>query len=312
MSSVPQAVILSQNTRALQIELSEMEDISIYPARNFEEFNNAIVSGRSFVIGLVFPENFPTSTQGNQPAVLGAYFPHWATKSEKSDLMRLFEEKITLAANQAVEIRVRDDAIHPDKNTRGVETMFILQTINAIMIISLVLVPQLIMSEKEKHTLDVLLISPANYADIVIGKGLTGFIYSSLGAGIVILINQNIIAHWWVILISALSGIVFAVLLGLLIGLLFNNIQQATFAMSIIVVSAMAPAFILTILTVELPAFLQFLVNWSPSGKLSHLILMSLMKTVPRFDFLPAAGLIWGSNLVLFALCLWQVRKQSR
>jgi len=187
-----------------------------------------------------------------------------------------------------------------------------LQIINAIMIISLVLVPQLIMSEKEKHTLDVLLISPANYADIVIGKGLTGFIYSSLGAGIVILMNQNIIAHWWVILISALSGIVFAVLLGLLIGLLFNNIQQATFAMSIIVVSAMAPAFILTILTVELPAFLQFLVNWSPSGKLSHLILMSLMKTVPRFDFLTAAGLIWGSNLVLFALCLWQVRKQSQ
>lgn len=310
--SVPQAVILNLNSRSLLAELSQMEDVSIYPARSFEDFTNAVVSGRNRVIGLVFPDNFSNSIEENQIAVLGAYFPHWSDQSEKTDLMILFEQKISQAADQEIEIRVRDDQIHPDKNTRGAETMFILQMINAIMTVALVLVPQLIMREKEKHTLDALLVSPASYQDIVIGKGLTGMFYSSLGAVMVILMNQNIIAHGWVLLSSAISGIVHAVLLGLLIGLSFDNFQQATLTMSAVVLAAMAPAFISILLTVELPAIIEFLVNWSPSGKLSSLILMSLQKTVPLGEFFAAAGFIWGLNLLLFGLCLWQVRKHQR
>ena len=307
--NTPQAVVLANRTTSQIQELRALSDVSIYPVKSQDELQNALVSGRSLVIGLVFPDNFTLLDQDGENPVVDAYFPHWTSTDEKNSLITLFEEKINTIAGQPVQIRVIDDQVHPDQDSRGAEVMFILQMINAIMTISLVLVPQLLMSEKEKHTLEALLISPANYTDVVIGKGLTGVFYGSLGAGIVILMNQKIIAHWWVIILSAISGILFAVLLGLLIGLWFDNFQQATLSMSIIVISIMAPAFIKTILTVRLPTVVEFLVNWFPSGKLTDLITMSLMKSVPVPEFIIGISVIWGANLLIFFLCLWQIRR---
>jgi GTP:adenosylcobinamide-phosphate guanylyltransferase len=75
---------------------------------------------------------------------------------------------------------------------------------------------------------------------------------------------------------------------------------------------AIAPPFIILILTAELPGILDTIINWVPSGQLANLFLMSLMKSVDNQMALLGLGSIWVVNLILFGLNLWQIREQMK
>ena len=310
--SKPQAVIFSSQPSSLTRDLSELPGTSAYTAESLLEMRNEIASGRSQVIGLSLPEEFQEKIASNEQIIIDGFVAHWSSREETQQLVQHFEKHISQITGSPVQITLVDNQVHPGKDSRGSEVMFILQMINAIMTISLVLVPHLLMVEKEKHTLDALLVTPASFTDLIIGKGLAGAFYGSLGAFLVIIMNTRIIAHWWLLILTALSGICFAVLLGLLVGLLFDNFQQATLAMSAIVTLAIAPAFITLILTIDLPEFLETIINWLPSAQISNLILVSLMKTVEiRAVILGMAG-IWTANLLLFGLNTWKIQQQLK
>lgn len=310
--NTPLAVIYGIEPTALANALSKLSDTSAFSVRSLPDLQNEIASGRGNIIGLVQPEDFSSRVLTKEKINIDAYLPHWAEPHEADQLVRHFENKIHLLTDSPVEITIVDDQAHPDEDTRGSEMMFILQMINAIMTISLVLVPQLIIVEKETHTLDALLISPASLPDLVISKGLVGIFYAAVAVVIVIVMNTKIIAHWPLLIMSVISGIAFAVFTGLLIGLLFENFQQATLAMSIVVMIAIAPAFIKLILTVSLPKALDGIVTWFPSGQLAKLLLMSLMKTVDYRSALSGLGAIWIVNLLLLSLNLWQINQQMK
>ncbi len=53
------------------------------------------------------------------------------------------------------------------------------------------MVPLLLVEEKDKHTMEFLLVSPATSTEVVAGKALTGLAYSAVGAGTMILLNRG-------------------------------------------------------------------------------------------------------------------------
>jgi ABC-2 type transport system permease protein len=309
---IPMAVIYSPDATPLSKQLSELEDTSAFQVNSLEKLQDEIASSRRPSIGLALPKGFGENVDAQTPVTIEAYLAHWTTREQSVNLVQHFETKISALTNNEVQILIIDDQVHPDENTRGLEVMFILQMINAIMTISLVLVPQLMMGEKDTHTLDALLVSPASLADIIFGKGITGCFYAILGTSIVVLMNTYIIAHWWLLLLSIVSGILFAVLLGLLIGLLFDNLQQATLWMSIFVFLIIAPAFIKLLLTVNLPQFLESIIHWLPSGQLANLVQMSLMKAVDLPTAFAGLGILWASNGLLLGLIGLQIRQQMK
>lgn len=309
--SIPLAVIYSPEPLSLADDLAKLPDTSAFFVNSLEKLQDELASGRSFTIGLALPENFTEKVSSKATIQIDAFFPHWTKPEEIKPLVQHFEDKIHQLTESPIEITIIDDQVHPDEDTLGSQVMFILQMINAVMTIALVLVPQLIMVEKERHTLDALLVSPASLADLIIGKGLVGVFYASIAVLIVILLNTKFIAHWPLLLVSAFSGVTFAVLVGLLIGLIFNNFQQATLAMSIIVMIAIGPAFVKLIVTANLPRILDLLVNWLPSGQLADLLLMSLMKSFEIKPVLLGLGSIWAANFILFGINLWKIKQES-
>lgn len=310
--NTPLAVIYAPEPSLLASDLSNLSDTSAFSVKSLSDLQDEIASGRSSIIGLALPEGFSAKVSSKEKINIDAYLTHWTESQEANQLVQHFENKIHLLTDNPVEITIVDYQIHPDEDTRGSEVMFILQMVNAIMTITLVLVPQLMIVEKETHTLDALLISPANLPDLMIGKGLVGVFYATVAIVIVVLMNLKIIAHWPLLILSVMSGITFAVLTGLLIGLLFSNFQQATLAMSMVVMIAIAPAFIKLILTVSLPKILDAIVTWLPSGQLACLLLMSLMRSVDHQLALLGLGAIWLANLILFGLSLWQIKHQMK
>ena len=307
----PLAVIYFTKNTSPGNELIDNLASTAVQAQSVKDLQDEIASGRSQIIGLVIPGDFFENLSAKEVIEIDSYFPHWTKPDEANDLIKHFEEQIQRNTGINVKISIKDDQVHPTEKTRGSEVMFILQLVNAVLTISLALVPQLIFTEKESHTLDALLISPARLSDLVIGKGLVGAFYASIAATMVILLNTSIISHWWLLISSIVSGIAFAVLLGLSIGLIFDNFQNATFAMYIIVILAIAPAFINLFLNLNIPHWLSILMNWLPSGSFAHLLLTSVLKTYDPIFVLLLFCSIWVSNLLLFGVNIWLIKNKT-
>ena len=306
------AVIVGIEPTALANALSKLPDTTAYSVKSLSDLKDEIVSGRGSIIGLSLPDDYSSKITTKERIDIDGYLAHWIEPESARTLEKHFENEIRLLTNSPVEITIVNDQVYPDEDTRGLHVMFILQMINAIMTITLILVPQLFITEKETHTLDAMLISPASLTDLIIGKGLVGVFYAAIAVSIVVLMNIRIIAHWPLLIVSIISGIFIAVFTGLLIGLAFDNYQQSTFAIWIVGIFAIAPSFIKLILTAELPKIIDVIVNWSPSGQLTNLLLMSLMKTVDNQSALLGLGSIWLFNVALLYLTLWRVNQQTK
>jgi len=310
--STPLAVIYGLEPTAIANGLTHLPDTSAFSVKSVPDLRDEIASGRSSIIGLVLPEDFSVRVATKEKINIDAYVTHWTEPEDASQLEEHFENKINELTGSPIDITIVDDQVYPDEDTRGLQVMFILQLINAVMTITLILVPQLIITEKETHTLDALLVSPATLTELVIGKGLVGIFYAAIAVSIVISMNMKIIAHWPLLIVTVFSGIILAVLTGLLIGLLFGNYQQATITMWFFGLLAIAPPFIILILTAELPGILDTIINWVPSGQLANLFLMSLMKSVEKQAALLGLASIWAVNLILFGLNLRQIKRQLK
>jgi ABC-2 type transport system permease protein len=104
-------------------------------------------------------------------------------------------------------------------------------------------VPLLLVEEKEKYTLDFLLTSPASQFEIIAGKALTGIVYSALIAGVLLILNQRLISNWPLTLLTVFLGLLLVVGIGLLMGALFKNSMQVNTWASGVVFLLMAPSF---------------------------------------------------------------------
>jgi ABC-2 type transport system permease protein len=103
-------------------------------------------------------------------------------------------------------------------------------------------VPTLVVEEKEKHTLEALLVSPATTAEVVAGKALVGLFYCLLEAGILILLNKGWAGNWPFTLAALLIGSLFVVALGLFMGSLFRTTHQVNTWSSIMMLVLMMPS----------------------------------------------------------------------
>jgi ABC-2 type transport system permease protein len=89
-----------------------------------------------------------------------------------------------------------------------------------------VLVPHLMLEEKQNRTLEALSVSPASPGHIIAGKALAGIFYCSLGGMVALLINRILVVHWWLAILTVLAGSLFTVSLGLWLGIKIDSRSQ--------------------------------------------------------------------------------------
>ncbi|NOK63348.1 MAG: hypothetical protein GFH27_549361n17 [Chloroflexi bacterium AL-W] len=105
-------------------------------------------------------------------------------------------------------------------------SVFIALSTMASPITGVFLVPILIVVEKEKHTLQAILVSPARPIEIALGKTLTGLVYSMLTVAALIALNQGWTGDWLVSIVAILMGALAMVALGLIAGSVCHTSTQ--------------------------------------------------------------------------------------
>jgi ABC-2 type transport system permease protein len=172
------------------------------------------------------------------------------------------------------------------------------------------LVPYLIFEEKQTHTMDALLVSPASAADITLGKALAGMAYCLTAMAVVLAFNLSSVVGWGIAALAVLVGAIFAVGVGLLLGTIFETAQQVGAWMIVPILTLMAP--VLFAMLGNLPPILDLLLPWLPTIALGNLFLLSLSADATLVRALPDLALVLGWTLPLYTTVIWNVHHSDR
>ncbi len=307
LSTEHRAVVYAQDT-ALIAALKKSDGLQLRPVASQQELEQTLSEAMVGTLGLVIPAPMPDAN----PVRLDGYRVHWVAPSELDETRALVERRLTALAEVPVQIDLTGHAVYPQPNADGRPLMAALALANAILIMGAIIVPYAIIEEKETHTLDALLVSPATAGQVIAGKAVAGLVYGLLAAGVVLLFNGALVVHWGIALLAVLSGTCLAVAVGLWLGSLFDNPQTMGLWMGLVLLVLLGPILLAQAMSANWPALLRAVMPWVPTVHMSRLFRISFAASVPFDQVLVSLGLMGSSTALLLALASWKVRRQDR
>jgi ABC-2 type transport system permease protein len=262
--------------------------------------------------GLVVPTNFDADVAAGKQPELTIYVNNKKSSIEQAAFRQLLEQHVLSLVEQPVPARLIwiDLAKEPSSQKGGGlnlnQMLLPLLLLLAFAMTGALVVPLLLVEEKEKRTLDFLLTSPASLTEIITGKALTGVVYSLLITGVLLALNHKLIGNWPLTLLTILLGLLFIVAIGLFMGSLFQNTMQVNTWAGLVLFVLLTPSFPSLRLSAALEAAMRFI----PTYYFIEALKLSLTGT--------ASSRIWGHlavvlacTLLAFAAATWTLRREQ-
>ncbi len=272
----------------------------------------------SYELGLIVPANFDADLRAAQHPQMTIYINGSDMSNDQSQLLINALNNYTRSiANPQPPAAITSTIINPPAPINPFQNIGQIYTVAALLgslLVGTSLVPNLLVEEKEKKTLRMLMVSPASFADVIVAKLLVGLVYQLLIALVAVAITGGfgIGAQLPLLLLFTLLGSLFSISVGLLFGSIVNTTTAAGACGG-----AMSLLYVLPIFFVGL--FAQ-LMGSSPVTQLirilpTYYIADGASNAVTNANALPATMLdisvIIGVTLVLVLLSLWTLRRQA-
>ena len=308
----PNIVVYDQGRSTIIRGLTGDENYRLVLVDTQEEFEEVLTEGPGTWLGLVIPEDFDQGAGDSQDIELEGFYAHWVDTDKIDEWKVFFEEQLGLAIWGVVQIDLADHALYPAVDAGGQVNINLMTQILAISTIGIALVPLLMVEEKESHTLDALLVSPAKLVQVIAGKAIVGLVYCMLAAAVVILFNRHRVVHWDIVLLTSILAGVFVVAVGVLVGVLSDNPTSAAFWVGPLLILLLVPLFVQLFITDSWSPLLRSLLSWMPSSILLDMYRYSFASTYP-------AARLWSGVAVLaslvggiFLLAGWRLQRAYR
>lgn len=310
-SSILTVVVHESGNSALTAELRKTPQISVVDAASAEATAGE-VQKRKAIGGLIVPVNFDADvTAGKQPE-LTIYVNNKKSMFEQAAFRRLLDHHVRGLVKQPEPARlawvdIEKETTDQRRRGLGLDQMLLpLLLILTLGMIGAMVVPLLLVEEKEKRTLDFLLSSPASLKEIVAGKALTGMAYTVLIAGLLLVVNRQLVGSWPLMVLTIVLGMVFVVAVGLVMGSLLNNTMQVnTWASSVLIV-LLVPSFP----SLGLPGALDTAMRFIPTYYLTEALNMSMTGNAPSRIWGHLA-VVLGCTVVAFFTAVWALRRRT-
>ncbi len=176
--------------------------------------------------------------------------------------------------------------------------------------VGIYLLPGLIVEEKEKKTIRLLLTSPARAIDVVIAKSMVSFFYTMVLSLLIMLAYIGNIADLPLLLLFIVLGNLFACALGILFGAYFNDIQTVYVWVSGVGLILMLPIFFVLPFLANIPGLSQAL-YLIPSYYLAKGMLGASIGDITFESGLLFAGLLAAFTLAAFLVAAWTLRRRT-
>lgn len=305
-----QPVLLVAGPESQLVEtLAARDDLMISRRNTLSAATETVASQNGGMLGIVLTEEAEARLLAGQSVALEGITPYATTPAQLEEALATFQAALTETTGGG-QADVTVSTVYPTATTGGRPGMAVMTVILVLLLVGMLMVPALMVEEKEDHTLDVLLVSPATPFDIVIGKALAGMAYGLIAATVAALFYHTLIVHWGVAVAGALVTIVFGISLGLLMGMIFSNSASLNLWLSIILLVLMLP--VLVQLAPRLASLAEMPVAaWMPTLAMDQILTASMLEVVPVTTTLWSLSAVLLAIGLLLALVVWTIRRST-
>lgn len=301
---LPGLVVVGERTDPLVAVLLRSPSLNLTLVQSQSEMEHVLGESDDPLLGIIVPQDPATS---DNSLILDGYMDHWVSEDQAVAAKRFFETQLSHSSGLMVELNVHRDEVYTQVDGKR-PFNFSFPMIGLLLFVGISVGPNLFIEEKERKTLDMLLISPASINEIVIGKTCVAVLYGIITALLLVALNSYLVTQWTVALLAVCCGSVFAGLLGILLGVALNNQQQLIVWSQVILILLLLPIFLHAILQNTLVGNVLGFIPTVAIGKLVR-IALSNDASVALF----AADLVWLSIVIacLLLLVIWMVRRSQ-
>jgi len=304
----PNFLVYASGESSLITAMEESNEINLYNYPSQDMMMEQLADGDIPELGLIIPSDVDQRIANGEVPQLQGYVLRWASPDEVAELGNFAEAHISELVGAPVQIELTPIYPQPDSFGLFLPTMGV---IFVLFIIGVSMVPNIMIEEKQNKTIDALLISPARPWHMVIGKTLTGMFYALLCMCLWLVLNDNLVVHWWLAILVGLFGALFSVSIGLLLGTVFNVRQQLQLWAWFIFIPLFIPVMLIILSDMLPPALVSFM-HWTPTVALFDALRLSYTESTPWMGFAPQLALVFAFTLILLALDAWVIKRSDR
>ena len=308
-SGQPRIALAGPASRELVRELRREFNLTANALNDRESLEFELGQSTAPAVGVIIDGDVTQLAGSGGTVELQALTPYWVDPA----LARSAFDELETRLGQLWDARVVIDSVsmvYPTLESGGQIVMIAAGLVNAIFIVGLYMTPGLIQEEKQNGTMASLLLSPAGMLHIVFGKSLAALAYCLVAAGAFCLMASSLIVHWGVLLAAILAGSIFAVMLGLVIGVYSEHAASMNLWLGLLLILLLLPVVAQTLAS-NLPGALAVVLSWLPGIAVGEIVRMSMTAS----PVLPQLALdlvrILLPTLLLFGLSVWRIQRQE-
>ena len=273
-------------------------------------------------VGIIVPPDTDALLKsGGRPAVQIYYHAVKFTDFQQQVLVATLVAASQQLAHQqppiqvtATPLRIPDDqkgAAKVDFGAQLQSTFGLIALLIGLISAGMLLVPSLLVEEKEKKTLRMILASPASYGDVIAGKLLVGFFYTALLSVVLLAVGRLPIAALPQLSLFMMLGGIFFLLVGLTISAFSKTMTEVNSYGTLVFFLAMVPIMLnipgMDALSGAIGGVLRFIPNFYIVDGMRR----ALEGTGTLENILLNAGMTLAFIVALFALATWLLRRQQ-
>ena len=266
--------------------------------------------------GLVIPANFDADVADKKMPELPVYFNTSRGGIRQSAFYQLVEGGVRHTAGQSLPAKIVFMDISEASTGKGSAAFnlssfyLLLFLVMSLTMVGVFVVPYILVEEKEKNTLKAVLVSPATYSDVVVGKALVGLFYALLVALTLMLLNNGFTGNVLVTTLGLVLGSVFLVQVGLLMGAAFKTVAQVNSWSSIVMLALMLPGMFGDFLPPPEP--IPTIMKLIPTTYLAKAVTQGMADTATLTSTAINLGVLTLASAAAFAGIIWFLKRERQ
>jgi ABC-2 type transport system permease protein len=308
-----QIMVFDPGNSYLTQVLEDSPDFDVQHAASVEELQQVIGNmgfGLGAELGIAIPDDFDLILDSGDQSEISGYIS-WANRTKAPALKSEMESALQELTGRSVIVDIEGNIISPPPEIGLLGGLITVFAVTIILLMGIILVPNLVLEEKETRTMEALLISPASISQVVVGKALAGFFYILVTSAIVYIIYWTGVVHWGLTLLFVLASGLFSVALGLTFGMIFNSQQEMTGWLSLTLIVITGSIFIVLI-GLDMPDLIETLIKFIPSVALAKIFWASFSTQAEINQVWMNMTIVVVFSVILYGFIIWKVRQLDR
>ncbi len=215
--------VVDEDSSQLVTMIRELDSVVHKEYGTVSEIKQAVESG-AVDVGMVIPAGFDSSVMQGEETELTTYIWGESLAKNRTILGATIANLVRELAGQEAPVEIEAITLGDEVSIPWSDRLLPLIVLMAVILGGLTLPSASVIDEKEKKTLEALVVTPTSIGDVFIAKGLMGVILSLLMGVVILVLNQAFGTEPALLVLLLALGAIMAAEIGLLCGALIKDI----------------------------------------------------------------------------------------